>query len=151
MPGHARRRGDSAAVLALQQLRDGLARDLRDYGTLREWLERQFHAALHHDAEAIADLSARILAQATAIEAQHVARRELLAALLGPNTAPTLRALVARLPTATAEPLAALHREFERAMTECHALNLRNAQLITEQQMLMQQLLGREEHVYAER
>lgn len=145
------RRADSTAVVMLQQLGEGLSQDLRGYEALRALLERQFHAALRHEAEVMAALSAEILAQAAEMEAQRSRRRELLVALLGRAAQPSLRALLERLPAATAEPIATLRRAIERALAECKAMNLRNAQLIGEQQALMQQLLGREEHVYAER
>ena len=145
------RRADSTAAVMLQQLGEGLAQDLRGYEALRELLDRQFHAALRHEAEAMAALSAEILAQAAEMEAQRTRRRELLVALLGRAAQPSLRALLERLPAATAEPIATLRRAIERALAECKAMNLRNAQLIGEQQALMQQLLGREEHIYAER
>lgn len=145
------RRADSTAGTLLRQLREGLSQDLRGYGALRELLDRQFHVALRHQADEIAALSARILAQAAEIDAQRTHRRELLTALLGSVGQPSLRALLERLPPEVAEPLLALRQAIERALAECKAMNLRNAQLITEQQALMQQLLGREEHVYAQR
>ncbi|MDH0868349.1 flagellar export chaperone FlgN [Mitsuaria sp. GD03876] len=145
------RRADSTAATMLRQLREGLAQDLRGYGALRELLERQFHAALRHQSEEMAALSAGILAQAAEIEAQRAHRRELLVALLGRAGQPSLRALLDRLPVEMGEPLLALRQAIERALAECKAMNLRNAQLIGEQQALMQQLLGREEHVYAQR
>jgi flagella synthesis protein FlgN len=145
------RRADSTAATLLRQLREGLSQDLNAYGALRELLERQFQAALRHQAEEIAALSAGILAQAAEIDAHRSHRRELLTALLGRAGQPTLRALLDRLPPAAGEPLLALRQGIERALAECKAMNARNAQLITEQQALMQRLLGREEHIYAQR
>lgn len=140
-----------SAAEMIRQLRAGLTEDLQAYVALRELLERQFHAALSHQAEAIQSLSAQILAQAADLDAQRARRRELLVALLGRQARPDLRTLIARLPAVTGEPLLALRRALDQALSECKALNLRNAQLITEQQALMQQLLGREEHVYEQR
>ncbi|WP_343629960.1 flagellar protein FlgN [Roseateles sp.] len=146
-----RRASTGSAVEMLRQLSIGLTADLHGYAALRELLERQFYAALSHDAEAINALSAAILAQAAELDAQRARRRELLVALLGRAARPDLRTLIAKLPAATGEPLLALRRALDQALSECKALNLRNAQLITEQQALMQQLLGREEHVYEQR
>ncbi len=143
------RRPDSTAAVMLQQLNEALSQDLSGYGALRELLNRQFDAAMRHEADAMAALSAQILAQTVQIDARRLRQRELLVALLGRHAEPTLRVLVARLPAAAAAPIASIRRAIERALAECKALNLRNAQLITEQQALMQRLLGHEEHVYA--
>ncbi|MBO9689678.1 MAG: flagellar export chaperone FlgN [Mitsuaria chitosanitabida] len=140
-----------SAAEMIRQLHAGLSEDLQGYGALRELLQRQFHAALSHQAEAISELSSAILTQAAELDAQRARRRELLVALLGRQARPDLRTLIEKLPDTSAAPLAALRRALDQALSECKALNLRNAQLISEQQALMQQLLGREEHVYEQR
>ncbi|UXH76889.1 flagellar protein FlgN [Roseateles amylovorans] len=149
--GTAMRRGpESTVAVLLQHLREGLRLDLRRYGELRALLEGQFGAALAHDPVRMGELSAAILALSDEFEVTRLRRHELLVALLGRGTPTHLRALVERLPDAAAEPLLTLWRQLETALSECKALNLRNCELISEQQALMQQLLGREEHVYAQ-
>lgn len=140
----------SAAAKLLGQLREGLASDQLAYGRLQGLLERQFQAALAHRADEISALAAAILAQVAELEAQRQRRHDVLVALLGRSGTPSLRALLRRLPQASARPLAELWRTLQASLSTCKALNLRNCQLMNEQQALMQQLLGRQEHVYAQ-
>lgn len=142
---------DSPAAVMLRQLGDGLRQDLSAYDDLRELLNRQFNAALKHDADQMSELSARILTQVAALDVQRARRRELLVSLLGSAVEPSVRSLLQRLPASMAQPIAVQWRALEQALTACKTLNLRNCQLISEQQALMQQLMGREEHVYAQR
>lgn len=142
---------DSPATVMLRQLGDGLRQDLSAYDDLRELLNRQFNAALKHDADQMSELSARILTQVAALDVQRARRRELLVSLLGSAVEPSVRSLLQRLPASMAQPIAVQWRALEQALTACKTLNLRNCQLISEQQALMQQLMGREEHVYAQR
>ncbi|WAC75548.1 flagellar protein FlgN [Roseateles sp. SL47] len=142
---------ESAAALLLRQLGEGLRQDLAAYDGLRQLLDQQFNAALQHDAARMSGLADDILTQVAALDVQRARRRELLVALLGSAIEPSVRALLQRLPASLAQPLAVQWRALEQALTSCKALNLRNCELITEQQALMQQLLGREEHVYAQR
>ncbi len=142
---------DSPAAVMLRQLSDGLRQDLSAYDDLRELLNQQFNAALKHDADQMSELSARILTQVAALDVQRARRRELLVSLLGSAVEPSVRSLLQRLPASTAQPIAVQWRALEQALTACKTLNLRNCQLISEQQALMQQLMGREEHVYAQR
>ena len=142
---------DSPAATMLRQLTDGLRQDLAAYDGLRGLLEQQFNAALKHDADQMSELSAQILTQVAALDVQRARRRELLVALLGSAVEPSVRHLLQRLPASTAQPIAVQWRALEQALTVCKTLNLRNCQLISEQQALMQQLMGREEHVYAQR
>lgn len=151
MSSMARPGADSPAAVMLRQLTDGLRADLAAYDELRELLNQQFNAALKHDADQMSELSARILTQVAALDVQRARRRELLVSLLGSAVEPSVRMLLQRLPASTAQPIAVLWRALEQALTACKTLNLRNCQLITEQQALMQQLMGREEHVYAQR
>lgn len=141
----------SRAALLLKQLRDGLDHDQAGYQRLHGLLEAQFQAALRHQADAMAELADGILAQVAELDAQRERRQQLLVALLGRNGTPSLKALLARLPQASAQPLAQLWRHLQLALADCKALNLRNCQFIIEQQALMQQLLGREEATYAQR
>ncbi len=142
---------DSPAAVMLRQLTDGLRHDLAAYDDLRELLNQQFNAALKHDADQMSELSARILTQVATLDVQRARRRDLLVSLLGSAVEPSVRTLLQRLPASAAQPIAVLWRALEQALTACKTLNLRNCQLITEQQALMQQLMGREEHVYAQR
>ncbi|PZP35653.1 MAG: hypothetical protein DI603_02430 [Roseateles depolymerans] len=142
---------NSAATL-IAELGEGLRRTHQGYERLQQLLERQFQAALRHAAAEIGEISEEIASQVQLIEAQGRRDREVLAALLGSEHGrPSVRELLRRLPRQKAAPLLQRWRALQRQLADCKALNLRNNQLMTEQQALMQQLLGREEHIYAER
>lgn len=142
----------NTVALLLTELDEGLLRAQQGYERLQLLLERQFQAALSHQAAEMGRLSEDILAQVRLLEGQGGRDRELLIALLGRETAhPSVRELLRRLPRHHAQPLLQSWRVLQRLLSHCKVLNLRNSQLMAEQQVLMQQLLGREEHVYAER
>lgn len=141
----------STVAPLLAELGEGLARSLQGYQQLQALLERQFAAALRHQATEIGALGEQILAQVEVLEAQNRQDGELLMKLLGRDSRPSVRELLRRLPRRSAEVLGQRWRELQAALGVCKALNLRNSGLINEQQALMRQLLGQEEHVYAER
>ncbi|TXI25660.1 MAG: hypothetical protein E6Q67_00490 [Roseateles sp.] len=142
----------SSAATLLAELGEGLRRAQQGYEHLQLLLERQFQAALRHAAAEIGELGEAIVNQVQQLENQGRRDRELLVALLGREAGvASVRELLRRLPRQKAEPLLQRWRALQRLLAHCKALNLRNGQLMAEQQMLMQQLLGQEEHVYAER
>ena len=140
--------GKVAEVLA-RLLRD-LHADRSAYARLRELLEAQFQAALRHRSEQLAALAADIVALVEQLDQRRAVRSELLLALLGRNSKPSVEALLQRLSGASAQTLAAAWQGLEQQVIECKALNLRNCQLITDQHALMQRVLGVEEATYAE-
>lgn len=142
----------SSAATLIAELGEGLRRTHQGYERLQQLLERQFQAALRHSAAEIGEVSDEITSQVALLENQGKRDRELLTALLGSESGrPSVRELLRRLPRQKAEPLLLRWRALQRLLSHCKTLNLRNNQLMTEQQELMQQLLGREEHIYAER
>ncbi len=141
----------------MSKVAEVLARLLRDlhadrsaYARLRELLEEQFQAALRHRSEQLGALAADIVALVEQLDQRRAVRSELLLALLGRNSKPSVEALLQRLSGASAQTLAAAWQGLEQQVTECKALNLRNCQLITDQHALMQRVLGVEEATYAE-
>lgn len=140
--------GKVAEVLA-RLLRD-LHADRSAYARLRELLEAQFQAALRHRSEQLAALAADIVTLVEALDQRRAVRSELLLALLGRNSKPSVEALLQRLSGGSAQTLTAAWQGLEQQVIECKALNLRNCQLITDQHALMQRVLGVEEATYAE-
>ncbi|MCX2861695.1 flagellar export chaperone FlgN [Paucibacter sp. PLA-PC-4] len=141
----------------MSKVAEVLARLLRDlhadrsaYARLRELLEEQFQAALRHRSEQLSALAADIVALVEQLDQRRAVRSELLLALLGRNSKPSVEALLQRLSGASAQTLAAAWQGLEQQVTECKALNLRNCQLITDQHALMLRVLGVEEVTYAE-
>lgn len=141
----------------MSKVAEVLARLLRDlhadrsaYARLRELLEEQFQAALRHRSEQLGGLAADIVALVEQLDQRRAVRSELLLALLGRNSKPSVEALLQRLSGASAQTLAAAWQGLEQQVIECKALNLRNCQLITDQHALMQRVLGIEEASYAE-
>lgn len=142
----------------MSKVAEAVARLLRDlhadrsaYARLRELLEAQFQAALRHRSEQLGELATEIVALVEQLDQRRALRSELLLALLGRNSKPSLEALVQRLSGASAQTLAGAWQGVEQQVIECKALNLRNCQLITDQHALMQRVLGVEEAAYAER
>lgn len=141
----------------MSKVAEVLARLLRDlhadrsaYARLRELLEEQFQAALRHHSEQLSALAADIVALVEQLDQRRAVRSELLLALLGRNSKPSVEALLQRLSGASAQTLAAAWQGLEQQVIECKALNLRNCQLITDQHALMLRVLGVEEASYAE-
>ena len=137
--------------LLLRNLCEGLRADEEGHTRLEELLEQQFQAALRHETARMTALSDEVLAQVETLERQRDAQRRLLGLLLGRQERPTLRALIRRLPPASAEPLARQWQALQSGINRCKTLNLRNCRLLSEQRALMQQQLGQEEHLYAQR
>jgi flagella synthesis protein FlgN len=136
---------------------EALARMLRDlqadrsgYMRLRELLDAQFQAALRHQAPALVGLAEEITALVGELEARRASRSELLARLLGRGVAPSLSALLPRLPAQVGQTVTQAWQALEQQVQECKRMNLRNCQLITEQHALMQRALGIEEQGYAQ-
>lgn len=141
----------SRPALALAQMLRDLHADRSGYARLRELLEAQFQAALRHRAEPLIELAEDIVALVGEIEARRQQRGSLLVRLLGPDSKPSIEALLQRLPAATGQTFTVAWQGLEQQVRECKRLNLRNCQLVTDQHGLMQRVLGIEEPGYAER
>jgi len=139
---------------ALQQLLGILDNDVQGYRELQGLLEAQFRAALAHHATAMEQLAQHIVDQVDGITARREAREGVLAQLLGGRERPGLRTLAARLPASVPatvrERLGTASAQIEQLALDCKRLNLRNCELIHEQQSLMQRLLGQPEPLYAQ-
>ncbi|WP_077033540.1 flagellar export chaperone FlgN [Pelomonas sp. KK5] len=135
----------------LRQLLLGLQADQRSYLLLQELLDEQLAAIAQQRSQALEKLAARITALTVQLDEQRRLRVELVSRLLGPKTEPSMTTLFERLPATAARVMREAWDALELQVRQCKALNKRNGELIVEQHALMQQLLGTEEHVYAER
>lgn len=133
----------------LAQLRRGLVEDGAGYERLRGLLERQFQAALRHQAQQLVTLAQEIEHLVAALQAQQGQRSQTLQRLLGRRAGEGVRGLLRALPAAQREPLQQAWRQLDGQLQACKALNQRNCRLVVEQHALMQRVLGREEVLYA--
>ncbi|MDT3671904.1 MAG: flagellar export chaperone FlgN [Aromatoleum sp.] len=133
---------------ALDAILAGLVADVVDYRALRELLDAQFEAALHHDSARIADVGERITALASRMHARRAERVGLATRLVGrpAETPDPVFALMAGPARARAE---SSWRELERHVSECKALNERNCRLLMEQHEIMRRVLDSEVGTYA--
>lgn len=131
----------------LADIARGVEADRHAYRTLRGLLEEQFAAALRHDAPALAGLAGRLTALVGELEGRREERVALCATLSGTGT--RIEAILPLLPEATRNAFVAAWRELEAQVRECKELNVRNGQLMTEQQQIMQRVLHGEVDTYA--
>ncbi len=137
---------------ALERLFAGMRTDLADYARLRDLLEEQFTAALHHRSAELTGLAERILALTAVLEERRRERVELVRRLLGQESRQaSLQKVAARVPRAARNAFDACRSQLESLVRECKALNLRNCRLVMSQYEIMQRVLGEESHTYAPR
>jgi len=128
-----------------------LRADRDGYAQLRMLLDAQFQAALQHQGGRLSELAQAISDQVDELGRRRDSRSQALSALLGPQVAPKLGALLPRLPAQLASAMADSVHDLEKLVGECKQMNVRNCELITAQHQLMQQAMGVREHGYAER
>ena len=137
---------------ALERLFARMQADLADYTRLRDLLEEQFEAALHHRSEELAGIGERILELTAVLEERRRERVELVGRLLGREKAQAgVREVAARLPVAARGAFEACRAKLESLVRECKELNVRNCRLVMSQYEIMQRVLGGEPHTYAPR
>lgn len=134
---------------AVAALADGVRADLGAAGAILGLLERQFEAALRHQADALTCLAAELTPALDAMEARRQQRVTLVRALLGADGS------MAGFIAAQAEParasLAAAWTDLEALVVRCKAATLRNTNLLAEQFSVMQRVLHGEDQTYAPR
>lgn len=147
--------GETPVLPGMQQrwaaIAQGMQQDLAAYGRLRELLEQQFHAALRHDAPAMAQVAQNITAQADALADSRQQRVSHARALLPAGAALSMSALFGLLKAPLQQQLQALWAQLETQVQSCKALNLRNCELIMEQADLMRTVIagGAQAEIYA--
>lgn len=131
---------------ALANLTRGVAEDVRDYQALRTLLQRQFDAALAHQAVCLGELAERITAMADILERRRLQRVDLVNALSGKGG--SVAAAFALLPVAPRDMLQAGWSTLEELVRECKELNERNCRLMMDQYGILQRVLCGEEETY---
>lgn len=138
---------------ALLRLAAGVHADVGDYERLRERLEAQFDASLHHDGGRLAWLADEIVALCNTLDGRRHERNGLLrvfaAALKGLSPADAVPALLAHLPGSRRVAAADDWANLRLLVRECKALNVRNGRLLMDQHEIMQRVLKDGDDVYA--
>lgn len=133
---------------ALKHLIVSLRRDHAKYEAFNALLEKQFSAALQHDAVELSRIGAEILELAEVLS-KSLKERRTLARVVAATDRPTgIDTLVARMNGA---PREMLEREWERlvkCVAECKRLNTRNAAIVMAQFEVMQRALSAKDDIY---
>lgn len=138
---------------ALRQLTAGVRADRADYVRLRDLLESQFEAALHHDTGRLVGLADEIVGLCSTLDGRRLERNELLgifAQALGDTPREAVVAtLLAHLPAPHRQSAEADWAALGEQVRECKALNGRNCQLLMDQHDIMQRVLHSGAEIYA--
>lgn len=134
---------------ALARVQDGVADDLAACHGLLELLEHQFDAALRHRSARLGELAEALEPVLGAMEQRRVQRVALVRGLLGPDAG--MAQLIAALPAAAGDALAAGWQQLEQLVVECKHKNNRNSALLADQFSIMQRVLHGEDQIYAPR
>lgn len=138
------------ASTAVATLLGEMQADQAGYARLRALLDAQFEAALRHSAAQLTALAHEIVTQVEELDTRRSRRGALLQHLAAPGEAPGMQALLQRLPAPLSQRLTVSWQALEQQVRECKQINQRNCHLITEQQALMQRLLGQDAPCYGE-
>lgn len=133
---------------ALSRLARDVQADLTDYAMLRDALAHVFDAAMRHESERMAELTAQVGRLVDTLNQRRDTRVALTRALTGDAAPRSLDGVLAQLAPAAREQLASHWRELEALVRECKQLNSRNCAFVVEQHALMQRVLHGEEGVY---
>jgi flagella synthesis protein FlgN len=133
---------------ALKNLIVSLRRDYTKYETFNTLLEKQFSAALQHDAIELSRIGADMLELAEVL-AKSLKERRTLARLVASTGRPTgIDALAATLKGVPRELLEGEWRRLVVRVAECKRLNVRNAAVLMGQFEVMQRALATKDDIY---
>ncbi|AXT47438.1 MULTISPECIES: flagellar export chaperone FlgN [Chromobacterium] len=133
---------------AFKQLLATVGQDLQGYGRLEQLLEQQFAAALAHQADELRQLGSDIVAQCDALQLSRDQRLQLAGQLLGAGRAASMDAVLKLLPAAAEQACRQRWNALVEQIRLCQTLNLRNGQLLQQQQDLMNRVLNGDSDVY---
>ncbi|MGV7206818.1 flagellar export chaperone FlgN [Oxalobacteraceae bacterium A2-2] len=131
----------------MRALLAGIADDLSAYGVLQGLLEKQFQAALRHQAIALGEVAQEISDLVDIMQLRRQQRVALVQRLIGPNG--TMGQAFTLLKNAAREKIEADWNSLEQMVIECKRLSKRNSDLLVEQYSIMQRVLHGEEDTYA--
>lgn len=132
-------------MLALSR---GINRDLIAYRRLKEMLDAQFAAAMYHDAPRLAAAGQAVEQLAGEIELRRQERVDLVRQLFDGDSQARMEQVFALLPEAPARMFRSWWSELETLVRDCKGMNERLCHLLTDQQEIMQRLLGDNEDIY---
>ncbi|OHX11462.1 hypothetical protein BI347_17475 [Chromobacterium sphagni] len=133
----------------LRRLFATVANDLADYPRLQDLLERQFAAALAHDAQALAVCADEIAALCLRLERSRRARLSMVERLLPQGAELSMDAVLGRLPEKAQAQGEGLWLRLRGLIGDCRERNLRNGQLLQQRRQLLRRVLEGEPDVYA--
>ncbi|KMN38308.1 MULTISPECIES: flagellar export chaperone FlgN [Chromobacterium] len=133
---------------AFKQLLATVQQDLQGYRQLEQLLEQQFSAALAHQTETLKQLGDDIVGQCDTLQASRDQRLQLAGRLLGDGRAASMDAVLKLLPVAVEPACRQRWDALVAQIRQCQTLNLRNGQLLQQQQELMNRVLNGDSDVY---
>ncbi|UTH73160.1 flagellar export chaperone FlgN [Chromobacterium sp. IIBBL 290-4] len=132
----------------LQSLFVTVGDDLADYPKLASLLERQFQAALAHDAAALSACAAEISELCDALEDRRRERLRVVERLCPPGAPLAVEAALAGLPEALRERGLTHWSRLRQWIADCRDLNLRNGELLQRRREALSRVLEGERDVY---
>lgn len=132
-------------MLALSR---GINRDLVSYRRLKELLDSQFDAAMHHDAVRLVAAGLAVEQLAGEIEVRRQERIDLLRQLFDSDSRASMEQVFELLPEAPSRMFRNWWSTLEAMVRDCKAQNERTCRLLTDQQEIMQRILGDREDIY---
>lgn len=127
----------------------GLNQDLLAYRRLKEQLAAEFDAAMYHDSARLAAISEVVEQLAGEIESRRQERVDLVSQLFDNDRNARMEQVFSLLPEAPSRMFRGWWSELESLVHECKAQNARICRLLTDQQEIMQRILGDREDIYA--
>ncbi|HTD04157.1 flagellar export chaperone FlgN [Undibacterium sp.] len=131
----------------LSRLMKGVAEDVKAYRHLQALLEDQFNAALRYQAARLNELAGQITGTVDALEQRRQQRVFLVENLLGAGG--TMARAFPMLTGNAREALESGWQLLEDLVVDCKQRNVRNCNLMMDQQNIMQKVLHGEEQIYA--
>lgn len=131
----------------LSLLMKGVAEDVKTYRYLQVLLEDQFNAALHYQAAQLSELAGHITGTVDTLEQRRRQRVFLIENLFG--TGGAMANVFGMLSGTAREALETGWKQLEELVTDCKERNVRNCNLMMDQQSIMQRVLHGEEQIYA--
>ena len=135
----------SECVAFLELVRE----DQVDFQAMRDLLQAQFDAALHHDPVRVAAACESISSLTDRITRRGQERLALARRISGTQGDAAYEMVQAALPKGVRATVAQWYTDLQAMVTECQRLNARNCDLLMSQYEIMQRVLNDEVHTYA--
>lgn len=123
--------------------------DQADFRTMKDLLEQQFDAALHHDTARVAHVCEAISTLTDQITQRGHERLVLAKRISGAESTAAYEMVIEVLPPGARGTVQHWYDDIRVLLTECKRLNSRNCELLMSQFEIMQRVLNDEVHTYA--